>query len=56
MLEKIKRKSGIRYHGEALRRIAIRTGIGIIAVLIMLCYVEIRKEEFIKTTTNKIRR
>lgn len=54
MLEKIKRKSGIRYHGEALRRIAIRTGIGIIAVLIMLCYVEIRKEVIAAASYEKI--
>lgn len=54
MLEKIKRKSGIRYHGAALRRIAIRTGIGIIAVLIMLCYVEIRKEVIAAASYEKI--
>ena len=54
MLEKIKRKSGIRYHGEVLRRIAIRTGIGIIAVLIMLCYVEIRKEVIAAASYEKI--
>lgn len=54
MLEKIKRKSGIRYHGDALRRIAIRTGIGIIVVLIMLCYVEIRKEVIAAASYEKI--
>lgn len=54
MLEKIKRKAGIRYHGEALRRIAIRTGIGIIAVLIMLCYVEINKEAIAAASYEKI--
>jgi len=54
MLEKIKRKSGIRYHGEEFRRIAIRTGIGIIAVLILLCYVEIRKEAIAAACYEKI--
>ncbi len=54
MLEKIKRKSGIRYHGEAFRRIAIRAGIGIIAVLILLCYVEIRKEAIAAACYEKI--
>jgi len=53
MLEKIKSKSGIRYQGETLRRIAIRAGIGIIAVLILLSYIEIRKEAIVAACYEK---
>ena len=54
MLEKIKRKAGIRYQAEPFRRIVIRTGSGIIAVLILLCYVEIKKEAIAADCYEKI--
>lgn len=54
MLEKIKRKAGIRYQAETFRRIVIRTGSGIIAVLILLCYVEIKKEAIAADCYEKI--
>ncbi len=44
MLNKIKRKRVNRYQGEAIRKISIRTGIGIVAVLILLCYFQTRKD------------
>ena len=47
MLKRIRRQiefNRIGYSGEQIRKFAIHTGIGVIVVLILLCYIEIRKE------------
>ena len=44
MLEKIRKRTGIKNNSENVRKIAIRIGIAMIVVLILLCYLEIKKE------------
>ena len=44
MLEKISKRTGIHYNAEGIRKKAIRIGIGMIVVLLLLCYLEIKKE------------
>lgn len=44
MFDKIIRKTGIHYNSYELKRIAIRTGLGIAVVLILFCCIELKKE------------
>ena len=44
MFDKLRKQIRVRYNIGMLRRIAIRAGVGIIAVLILFCYFEIKKE------------
>lgn len=44
MLKKIKKQNQSLYRGEKIRRIAIRAGSAVIVILLLLCYIEIKKE------------
>jgi len=44
MLKKIRKSGTTQYKMEKVRRIAIRTGVAVIVLLFLLCYIEIRKE------------
>ena len=44
MFVKIRKRTRIHYNAEGIRKTAIRIGIAMIVVLILLCYIEIRKE------------
>ncbi len=47
MFEKRKRRIGFHYTAEGMRRVIIRCGITLIAGLVLLCYIEIRKESIV---------
>ena len=47
MFEKRKRRIGFHYTAEGMRRVIIRCGIALIAGLVLLCYIEIRKESIV---------
>lgn len=44
MFERVKRRTRIHYNAEGLRKTAIRIGVAMIVMLVLLCYIEIRKE------------
>jgi len=53
MFDKIRKQIRFGYNAETLRRFMIRAGIGIIVVLILLCYIEINKEAIAATHYEK---